>query len=94
MTHKLHHHACQLASSPTQCINPFVTCNASAAGAGVLGLPASLAWLGWVGGLLALVFFFAVSLWAALMLTEVYMVRSGLQGLGCQVGMYIILDDS
>jgi amino acid permease len=46
-----------------------------AAGAGVLGLPASLAWLGWVGGIVALVFFFAVSLWAALMLTEVYMVR-------------------
>jgi amino acid permease len=40
-----------------------------------LGLPASLAWLGWVGGIVALVFFFAVSLWAALMLTDVYMVR-------------------
>ncbi|WIA38321.1 hypothetical protein OEZ86_001658 [Tetradesmus obliquus] len=44
-------------------------------GAGVLGLPASLAWLGWVGGIVSLVFFFAVSLWAALMLTDVYMVN-------------------
>jgi hypothetical protein len=50
----------------------------------VLGLPASLAWLGWVGGIVALVFFFAVSLWAALMLTEVYMVRAwGLHACCC-----------
>lgn len=41
----------------------------------MLGLPSSLAWLGWVGGLLALVVFFGISLWCALMLTEVYMVR-------------------
>jgi Transmembrane amino acid transporter protein len=44
-------------------------------GAGVLGLPSSLAWLGWIGGIIALVFFYAVSLWAAIMLTEVYCVN-------------------
>lgn len=43
-------------------------------GAGVLGLPSSLAWLGWVGGLLALLLF-VISLWCALMLTDVYIVR-------------------
>jgi amino acid permease len=40
----------------------------------VLGLPASLSWLGWAAGLFALVLFFAISLWCALMLTEVYKV--------------------
>lgn len=41
----------------------------------MLGLPSSMAWLGWVGGLLALLLFFVISLWCALMLTDVYMVR-------------------
>lgn len=40
----------------------------------MLGLPSSVAWLGWIGGPVALVVFFLFSLWAALMLTEVYMV--------------------
>eukprot|EP00878_Enallax_costatus_P023871 GHUV01025427.1.p1 GENE.GHUV01025427.1~~GHUV01025427.1.p1 ORF type:complete len:156 (+),score=38.65 GHUV01025427.1:187-654(+) len=44
-------------------------------GAGVLGLPSSVAWLGWIAGPLALVVFFVFSLWAAIMLTEVYMVN-------------------
>lgn len=41
-------------------------------GAGVLGLPSSLAWLGWIAGMVALVFFFGVALWCSLMLTQVY----------------------
>ncbi len=41
-------------------------------GAGVLGLPNAISWLGWVAGLSLLVLFFVVALWASLMLTEVY----------------------
>jgi hypothetical protein len=53
----------------------YAAVRAAIIGAGVLGLPESLAWLGWIAGLVALTAFFAVSLWAAMMLTEVYMVR-------------------
>lgn len=37
-------------------------------GAGVLGLPYALSWLGWVGGILVLLLFYAITLWSSLML--------------------------
>ncbi|KAI3430592.1 hypothetical protein D9Q98_005185 [Chlorella vulgaris] len=43
-------------------------------GAGVLGLPNSLAWLGWVAGPLCLILFFAVSLWSSILLSRLYCV--------------------
>eukprot|EP00879_Flechtneria_rotunda_P006672 GHRR01007012.1.p1 GENE.GHRR01007012.1~~GHRR01007012.1.p1 ORF type:complete len:285 (+),score=58.74 GHRR01007012.1:338-1192(+) len=39
-------------------------------GAGVLGLPYALSWLGWVGGMAMLVLFYAVSAWCSLLLVE------------------------
>jgi amino acid permease len=36
----------------------------------VLGLPNAVAWLGWVGGVLSLVVFYAVTLWACLMVSK------------------------
>jgi amino acid permease len=44
-------------------------------GAGVLGLPHSMAWLGWVGGVLALVAFYVITLWCMWMLADVYEVK-------------------
>lgn len=44
-------------------------------GAGVLSLPSAMSWLGWVGGMLSLVLFYAISLWCSLMLTAVYKVN-------------------
>jgi hypothetical protein len=41
-------------------------------GAGVLSLPSAMSWLGWIGGLLSLLTFYAVSLWCSLMLAAVY----------------------
>ena len=43
-------------------------------GAGVLGLPNSVAWLGWVAGPICLVVFFAVSLWSSHLLAQLYCV--------------------
>jgi amino acid permease len=43
-------------------------------GAGVLGLPDALAWLGWVAGPICLVAFCAITLWASFMLADVYQV--------------------
>lgn len=43
-------------------------------GAGVLGLPNSLAWLGWVAGPMCLCIFFAISLWSAHLLAQLYQV--------------------
>lgn len=43
-------------------------------GAGVLSLPAAMSWLGWVGGLVSLLLFYAISLWCSLMLAAVYKV--------------------
>lgn len=42
------------------------------AGAGVLGLPNSLAWLGWVAGPICLCGFFVVTMCASLMLAKMY----------------------
>lgn len=39
-------------------------------GAGVLGLPYAMSWLGWVGGIITLLLFFAITLWSSLLLTE------------------------
>lgn len=44
-------------------------------GAGVLGLPHSMALLGWVGGVAALVVFFVITLWCLMMLASVYEVN-------------------
>ena len=44
-------------------------------GAGVLGLPNSVAWLGWIAGPTLLVFFFLVSIWSSRMLADVYCVN-------------------
>ena len=41
-------------------------------GAGVLGLPNALAWLGWVGGVVAVLLFYLVSVWLGVLLSEVY----------------------
>ena len=43
-------------------------------GAGVLGLPNSMAWLGWVAGPICIVLFFAVSMWSSHMLARLYCV--------------------
>jgi hypothetical protein len=39
-------------------------------GAGVLGLPYALSWLGWAGGIACLLVFYAITLWSSLLLTE------------------------
>uniref|UniRef100_A0A383V4H3 Amino acid transporter transmembrane domain-containing protein n=1 Tax=Tetradesmus obliquus TaxID=3088 RepID=A0A383V4H3_TETOB len=39
-------------------------------GAGVLGLPYALSWLGWVGGIFILLLFYVITLWSSLMLAE------------------------
>lgn len=41
-------------------------------GAGVLGLPNSVAWLGWVAGPLCIIAFFSISLWSSIMLAGMY----------------------
>ena len=41
-------------------------------GAGVLGLPSSVAWLGWVAGPICLCVFFAISLWSSHLLAQLY----------------------
>lgn len=41
----------------------------------MLSLPSAMSWLGWVGGLLALLLFYGISLWCSLMLTSVYKVN-------------------
>jgi hypothetical protein len=43
-------------------------------GAGVLGLPNAVSWLGWVAGPLCLVAFYLVALWSSIMLSKVYSV--------------------
>ena len=43
-------------------------------GAGVLGLPNSMAWLGWVAGPICLIVFFAVSMWSSHLLARLYCV--------------------
>ena len=44
-------------------------------GAGVLGLPHALSWLGWIAGTVCLVAFFMVTLWTCTMLTDCYNVK-------------------
>lgn len=44
-------------------------------GAGVLGLPNAVAWMGWVAGIACLVMFYAISLWTCTMLTDCYHVK-------------------
>jgi hypothetical protein len=44
-------------------------------GAGVLGLPNAVAWLGWVGGILCIVTFYVVSAVTCTMLTDCYHVK-------------------
>jgi hypothetical protein len=41
-------------------------------GAGVLALPQAVAWMGWVGGPLALIVFYVVSLMFSRLLSDVY----------------------
>jgi hypothetical protein len=41
-------------------------------GAGVLGLPHAMSWLGWVGGVIVLVLFFWITLWSSLLLADMY----------------------
>jgi hypothetical protein len=41
-------------------------------GAGVLGLPHALSMLGWLGGCVALVAFFLVTVWCSFMLSDMY----------------------
>lgn len=41
-------------------------------GAGVLGLPHALSMLGWLGGIVALVAFFFVTMWCSFMLSDMY----------------------
>lgn len=43
-------------------------------GAGVLGLPNAVAWLGWVAGPILLVLFYAVALFAARCQADIYRV--------------------
>jgi amino acid permease len=38
----------------------------------VLGLPNAVAWLGWVGGVAAVLLFYAISVWLGILLSEVY----------------------
>ena len=45
-------------------------------GAGILGLPNSFAWLGWIGGPVCLVFFLAVTVYCLFHLIECYQVRA------------------
>jgi hypothetical protein len=51
----------------------------------VLGLPNSVAWLGWVAGPIAIIAFFSISLWSSVMLAGMYRigaaVRHGCRGL-------------
>jgi len=53
---------------------PVAACHLVTAmiGAGILGLPNSFAWLGWIGGPLCLVFFFVVTVYCLLHLIECY----------------------
>ena len=44
-------------------------------GAGVLGLPHTFSWLGWIVGPVCLLVFFALTLWTATMLTDCYHVK-------------------
>eukprot|EP00882_Tetradesmus_deserticola_P013889 GHRQ01014752.1.p1 GENE.GHRQ01014752.1~~GHRQ01014752.1.p1 ORF type:complete len:208 (+),score=53.08 GHRQ01014752.1:469-1092(+) len=39
-------------------------------GAGVLGLPYALSWLGWVAGIVILLLFYVITLWSSLLLAE------------------------
>ena len=41
-------------------------------GAGVLGLPYAISWLGWVVGVIVLVLFFVITLWCSLLLAEMH----------------------
>ncbi|KAI8467603.1 MAG: transmembrane amino acid transporter protein-domain-containing protein [Monoraphidium minutum] len=41
-------------------------------GAGILGLPYAVSWLGWAAGLACLVIFFVITLWSCTMLTDCY----------------------
>lgn len=41
-------------------------------GAGILGLPYAMSWLGWVAGMVCLVAFFLITLWSCTMLTDCY----------------------
>lgn len=43
-------------------------------GAGVLGLPSAMSWLGWVAGPILLTFFYGTALWTSRLLADVYCV--------------------
>lgn len=47
----------------------------AAVGAGVLGLPYAVSWLGWVAGPLMLFLFFLLARWTSILLAEVYSVN-------------------
>ena len=44
-------------------------------GAGVLGLPYAVSWLGWLAGPVCMVAFYVITLWTATMLTDCYHVK-------------------
>ena len=44
-------------------------------GAGVLGLPYSVAWLGWIAGPLCLIVFFSISMWSSHLLAQLYCIN-------------------
>ena len=44
-------------------------------GAGVLGLPYAVSWLGWIAGPVCMVAFYVITLWTATMLTDCYHVK-------------------
>ena len=69
------------AHHPLSCLAPAGTVWTAVAhifcavvGAGVLGLPNSVAWLGWVAGPICLVVFFVLSLWSSHLLAQLYCV--------------------
>jgi len=64
-----HHH-----KTPTQgdCIKAMCHITTAIIGAGVLGLPHAVSMLGWLGGIVSLVLFFAVTMWCSFMLSDMY----------------------
>lgn len=56
----------------------------------MLSLPSAMSWLGWVGGIISLLLFYAISLWCSLMLTAVYKVNGRRHSTYSEAVLYIL----